>query len=421
MKLIVTYLVLVVLFTGSLFLSTLIPSSPIRSHISQSLPLLIREGQYPTIDLPWRSIVLDNYTDALILNTIFTLDTRDVSSPLKGVRTIKQASELNQISNLQSVIDGSKQTVQYERYWHGYLLPLRAALTLMPYEMLRVLMMSLLLLLSCTYVWLAYRKWGVRRTLAICIALASTDFLYAGLSLQFAPVFIIGFMGGIYLLQQNHHKSNLPNLFFILGGVTAYMDLLTAPLITLSLVLAVSDIDDLKKMMRMIVAWGGGYALLWATKWILAELFLGPGPLTAAYEQIRLRTSASEGFEHLQLQAVMLNVKQLIGYHKVSKLIAMGSVLIPSLLLLRFHKKGSISRIPLARILLLILPYLWYMFAANHSVMHVWFTYRAQFLAIFILSLTMLEMIDVSRIMRAVAIYRKIVASKPHKPTSKNQ
>lgn len=410
MKLIATYLVLVVLFTGSLFLSTLIPSNPIRSHISQSLPLLIREGQYPTIGLTWRPIVLDNYTDALILNTIFTLDTRDVSSPLKGVRTIKQTSELNQISNLQSVIDGSKQTVQYERYWHGYLLPLRVSLTSVTYQTWRVCMTALLTLLTSIYLWLTYKRWGIRRTLAIAIALSTIDFAYVGLSLQFAPVFFLGLLGGIYVLIHKTHTANLPYIFFILGGFTAYFDLLTTPLITLSLMLSVCEVDDWKKVMRMIVAWGGGYALLWATKWILAELYLGPGPLTAAYDQIRLRTTATNGFDHLQLQAVILNLKQLIGYHWISKLLSVLCLSSLILIFLCYRSKDSPSLITRAHILLLALPYLWYVFAANHSTMHVWFTYRTQFISVFIITFVALTMIDVAKIRRAVSkLKRRVV------------
>lgn len=420
MKLIATYLTLVLLFVCSLSLSPVIPTSPIRSHIAQSLPLLTREGQYPTIGLPWRPVVLDNYTDALILNTAYSLNARDITSPLKGERKIKHAGELNQITNLHAALSGSTQRVQYERYWHGYLLPLRISLAFMPYDVLRICMMSILLILAGCYVWLAYKKWGIQRALAICIALTSVDFLYVGHSLQFAPVFLIGFLGGICLLLYHQDISKCAPFFFLLGSITAYMDLLTAPLITLSLVVAVSDIDDLKSMSRAVLTWGAGYALLWATKWILAEFILGPGPLTAAYDQIRLRTTASDGFGHLQLQAAILNVKQLIGYHRVSQLIAAGGLMILSLLLLCFRRSQNEWTFVRVRILLFLLPYLWYLFAANHSVMHVWFTYRTQYLAVFILSLTALEMIDMGRITRAVAGYRRVAKSKPHKPTLKN-
>jgi hypothetical protein len=116
----------------------------------------------------------------------------------------------------------------------------------------------------------------------------------------------------------------------------------------------------------------------------------------------------------------VLNIKQLIGYHRASKLFAIGLGLIVSVLLLSARKAHFTLVFTRARIFLLLLPYLWYIFAANHSVIHVWFTYRAQFLTVFVLALSLSDMIDWARVTRVGDACRKRAMIALRRWTSKN-
>src|SRR3990167_4386513 len=129
-KFVFSYFVLLSIFLFSIILVCLIPSSLLKNNIGASLVTLKAEGTYPTAGFPLRPIVLDNFTDPVMLNTAYSVDSKQpFRSALTNIRHAATQDEINQIINLEGLYNNqAKVTFGYERYWHGYLVFLRPML-----------------------------------------------------------------------------------------------------------------------------------------------------------------------------------------------------------------------------------------------------------------------------------------------------
>jgi hypothetical protein len=100
-----------------------------------------------------------------------------------------------------------------------------------------------------------------------------------------------------------------------------------------------------------------------------------------AFNQIQNRTLSIPDENFSRFATIKLNLFQVIGYSQASKII----LLIFAILLVFIFIK-NIKNINLKKswywIAIALIPYFWYLVAANHSYLHVWFTYRNQFGAI---------------------------------------
>jgi hypothetical protein len=389
---------LVTLFISSLLLTSLIPTSLLRASIGNSLETLKPEGTYPSFGLPFRRIALDNYTDALILNTAYSVDNHQpFRAALFNFRKLLRSDESDQIKNLDAHYrEQTTSEASYERYWHGYLVVLRPLLLLFSYSQVRFL---LFLALLTSFGYLLYqttlhKSWA--HVAALLIAAIYVDFFYLGQSIQFSQVFLIGIGASLWYLKKKDHLQDLTALFFITGALTSFFDLLTAPLVTLGFLLIVTTDPNHKKPTLLNICWWVlGYSLLWVSKWVLVELIFAPGAMSDALGHVLNRTvhEADPNFSHLQ--AVLLNIRQLIGYARSNKFGALFIAGAAGLFFFRYRKLDTRS---LQRAstwaMIAALPYGWYLVAANHSYLHVWFTYRAQFLSVAAAVLLYSEVID---------------------------
>lgn len=399
-KLILVYFSLLFIFLISLILSCLIPSSSLKNNIGKSIETLKKEGTYPSYGIFFRQIVLDNFTDSLILNTAYSVDSKNpLKSALLNYRYEQENNTADQILNLEKLyLNKEIKKVGYERYWHGYLIYLRPLLSFFSYSQIRVIISFFLYSLFLIFFYLSWRKLGPKFTLSFTLGLIAVDFFYLGQSLQFSSVFFIGLISSIYCLLFFQPNTNFYLLFFIVGGLTSFFDLLTAPLVSLSMPLVITIALEKKNRFRFIYYsffWLLGYSLLWSSKWIIDQLTFAPSAITTALNIISDRTfhQADQNFSHLN--AVKLNVFHLLGYHRLNKIIVFGLFIFFLMIFIKFSqiRKEKIKKI-IPFILLGFLPYLWYLFAANHSYLHVWYTYRNQFITITSLFLIWTELVN---------------------------
>ena len=71
------YFILIILFVLLLTLSSCLPSSVIKHNVQESSKILLKEGNRKIVYIPYRGINMqfDNYTDALMINTAYSIDT----------------------------------------------------------------------------------------------------------------------------------------------------------------------------------------------------------------------------------------------------------------------------------------------------------------------------------------------------------
>ena len=378
-----------------LYLSSLIPSPYLKSSVGGSVKILKHEGVYPSYGVPGRQIVLDNYTDALMINTAYSVDSFiPVRSAISGTRHTKEMAETNQVINLEKTYNQEAKTpISYERYWHGYLIYLRPLLVVLPYSGIRIILSLLLYGLTAIFLYTVWRKLGLHDTIIFFIGFLSVDLFYLGQSMQFSGVFLIALASSLYLLKKKKQGSEYL-LFFITGMLTSFIDLLTAPLVTVGLLLVTTYLLDKKRNVFLhFGSWYVGYVLFWFSKLLIAQLLYFPNALSSGLWQFtnRLVNKADANFS--QLSAVKLNAFQLIGYAKQSKIAILTLFIGVVLFFLRYHvfKKESLKKaIPL--LIIGVIPYLWYLIVANHSYLHVWYTYRDQMMSVLAFFLILSEL-----------------------------
>ncbi len=399
-QLLATYLILLSAFALSLILACMIPSSYLESNIAKSISVMEKEGIYPVFGVPWRQIGLDNFTDSIMLNTAYSVDeSKPAWSAFVNYRYEAEVDSVNQVANLKKLYtENAKPQTGNERYWHGYLVYLRPLLTIFSYNEIRILLTAAHLVAFALFVTLSWKRLGRKKTAFFVLGLLSVDYFYLSRSMQFSAVFLIALLSAVILLKKPLHKNQLHYLiFFIVGAITTFFDLLTAPLVTLGLILLITASVD-KNIMRILLHaffWSLGYLSLWFSKWALVQLFFTPQAISTALHQIMNRTitQADANFSHLAV--IKLNFFQLIGYNKTNKVIVLSFAILLLLFLIKYFRfdKQKIKNI-LPWILIGFMPYGWYLIAANHSYIHVWFTYRIQLISVVSLFFIASEFID---------------------------
>ncbi len=403
-RLFLIYSLLLVTCVALLVLVCTIPSSALKQNISTTLKILEKEGTYPSVGIPGRRITLDNFTDSLMLNTAYSADSHNpLKSALTNVRIEGELDSVNQISNLEIAYKGEPgRIVGYERYWHGYLVYLRPLLLLGPIGVIHIVISLALWGSLLVFASTSWTRLGKKFTLAFILGLLAVDFPFIGQSMQFSSVFLIGLLGATYLVRARLRDESLFTLFFIVGALTSFFDLLTAPIVGLGMILLVAmqlKRKTVKEIIQLCIMWAIGYLLLWSSKWVLMSILHTPSAITNAINQIldRTVTQADSNFSHVA--AVKLNILQLIGYDKMSKIFVLASSILAGIIFIRYRLvTSSRVRAALPWLFVSIIPYCWYLIAANHSYLHVWYTYRDQFLSVAALLLVYIQLLDWQRI-----------------------
>ena len=142
--------------TGILFLWVLLliiayalPMHSIHQHISESIPTFEKEGLYPQENINDMSTQRDNFTDAYMINI----------AGYDGKATLLEkafGSYYTTSNGTENPIEWLKhengKTESYARYWHGYVVFLKALLLLFNYEQIRKLLYFFDMLLI---IWIA--------------------------------------------------------------------------------------------------------------------------------------------------------------------------------------------------------------------------------------------------------------------------
>lgn len=378
-----TFAILIAAYFAFAVLSCLLPDKNIKAHIAESAPIMVEEGLYPKAIINKEQCQMDNFTDALIMNQIYSIDRKQpVKSAMLMIRMSEKGRDWDQTDLLLRTVNGETLEEQhYARYWHGSTFLFRPLFLVMDFVTLRhvlfIVSSILIVILLCAY----YPKAGLMKTLALAMGFLVTYGFVMQFSMQFFPVLALTIIGSLLVIKR-YKSANFWLLFFVIGSLTCYFDLLTTPLLTLGIPLAVmlslkrddelQIKDNLIEISKIILLWGLGFALTFVTKWAMASLILGQNIFADAYEVSLYRMEAEEftRWDALTKNFGMLNL-WIIGIAAVV------------LLLFSFANRMKISYKKVVLFLFIgLMPYVWYLLLANHSYLHWWFTYRLQAIAV---------------------------------------
>ena len=418
-----TFAVLVLLFHLGMYLVCLPSSDGIYAHAKESYTTIKAQGGRPKL-FAQLGIANDNYTDALIVNELSSVDSTEPFISYMKVRKNFRRGQTEvvlhdilgraacayylepsafetfndwyndqehlrggQISELGLFLEGYIDiSVEYGRYWHGYLVVFRPLFFFLNISVVRWLTLALFIALYALFLRLLDRRFG--RTIAIIYgaSLLFEGYFSVAFSLQGSLVFLVSIVSAILLLKRIDSICHIHLYFFVLGCLINYVDYLTVPLVSLGLLQALYLLkinDDNKSwqsglffLATSALAWLLGYAGTFLAKWVSYDIFIndGPGMVYTGLQQFFFRTSGEYVYyspfdrSHLYLAVVFL------GHATLFSLLTTGFILyrqrfaLPAL-------RGFSPRL-LGFMCIAMYPLVWYQLLATHVTTHHYFAYR---------------------------------------------
>lgn len=308
LKLLKYYIIL--MGTGCLLLILVhcLPEERIREHIEYGSEFIIEEGNYPYMGIESGGHILDNYTDALLLNFNYVADsTRPVYSAFvaqayqkQGVEGVNLLDELLNDDNWRTSVVGDRSS-----NWLGMNIILRPLLFLFGFVQCRIILNIVsYLVLIITIIMIAKKAGGY---LATGFGLTMIAFNYYSLSISFSlGVFCVLLACAVicYVLSREISEINLLHVMFVTGIATAYVDWLSIPLITWGLpILVVLEVVYKQKqdtrfaeyfnaVFQSSVGWCLGYAGMIISKCMVAMAVQGSTALAFFLNRVSTDTAS---------------------------------------------------------------------------------------------------------------------------------
>lgn len=388
-----------------LFLVHLLPTGIMKEHLYHSQDIIIKENQ-DEVQLPgYPASFTGNFTDCLMLeHAIYRNNQHSAFSQAMHMYRMESHYDESDPSgwwpgvSLIDYINGNPQAreVEYARYWHGYLLVLKPLLLVTSLGSIRILNASLsLILLGITVILLYKRSDELLSAGFVCTMPFFYYFgMYASLSQSICfYLMLISLCILLLLKQETLEKFGVINYFLLVGAATAYFDFLTYPLVTLAFPLVVygylnwSEIKPaLIDLIKYPLAWATGFGFMWASKWVITDIFYQDGIIKNALSTVLGRTSVTGGN---RFSGWLMVIKDNLGpYLNWGYAFLLFFILVAMMLLCVIYKaKLDLSKWTKSLILLIpaALPFVWYFVCENHSKEHWMFTCKILSIVIFAL------------------------------------
>lgn len=405
----IVFLILIFIFNFLLFIGSLFPSKIIAQNVKESSETLSDEGDVYQF-FEYLDIVNNNFTDALMINEAYSIDN---THPIHSYMTVRKnynkemtknsiqdiSEELTSINfddydpvgELEEFLNGDIDTsVNYARYWHGYLPILRTLLIFFNITEIRRILLIIFIILFIYLIKLIKEKIGTITAIIFAIALIMQGYFFVSYSLESTPIFIVMMTSSIILLKRIDKLKSLYLYIFIIACITNFVDYLTVPLITLAIPLLLyilykqknnKEIDYKEYILIIIkssIIWLIGYSITWLSKWIIYDVIYKEGLIKSAIHQVIYRTKNSNSNTDVTIQDVLVT---LIGKNLRYAIEALNvEILVIFVMIKRYKIKLKPAseyikeNIPI--IIISAMPLVWYIVLTNHTVLHLRFTYR---------------------------------------------
>ena len=400
-NLVLIFVILVMLGFSLMVLSCTIPTD--NAYASFSQDDVLSDGLYPMLIPGYQSTELDMYTDSKILSEVsyYNRSQSLISNSMRNYGTKGK--------NFDKFIKGEENVFQdHPHYWCGNLAVLRPLFYFIDYNSFRVLELffELIMVLAILRQMIErnLKKFIVPFLLALFLIHPET----IGMTIQYSVVFNIMVILVYALLRFNDalfEGNRFFYYFLTIGMATSFLDLLTYPLVSFAVPMTFylllernrSNLkDNVMKFILFGLTWSIGYVGMWASKWVISSILLNENIVAYSLNKLLFRTS---NVEFARMDAILMNLS--VYRHK--------SYLIIFALIAIYYAKRFIDlkeRISLGNLkgalpflLVAMLPFVWYLFASNHSYIHFWFTYRELVIFFFAILCTLelvIEKYDVS-------------------------
>ena len=330
----------------------------------------------------------------MMLNMAATADEHHpVESALNNYYSCNSVDEgyknmaLNTIQLTEKGRESLPERIHYGRYWQGIQVLLRPLLIIADYSTIRIINYILLTALLLSLSWLIYSHFGGIVSIIFLSSLLLVSAPIVPLSIQLSVCFYLMLLYSIYIIKLKN-IDNVYLVFFVMGAITSYLDFLTVPQLTLGIPLTFfllkNKVDNKWKYVVLLsLSWLGGYALLWSSKWVIAYLLIGNEIMNTVTSSISLRLSDSIVFHGVEIAIEDLIFLLLSKIRWWMTLILLSIMVFISFIYYRLQKgKTIIYRYSWLLLIALIVP-IWFIVLRNHSIQHIFFTWRALLVPLF--------------------------------------
>jgi len=362
-KISLIFLLLCGVYYASLVLGYIIPDSLLVDNWRESVNVIndLEEKRW-TVMTGFEGTKLDTFTDNLIFQNLRNLD---------------------DINPFKAAVWNSG----YTRYWMGTIPFIRFALVFMNYSTMRYLNIFIIFSLFALVFSFVHKQLGILHGITLSITLILINFWIFPLSFQYSPVYIILMTAILIILYLNKKDklslNNIILLFFIIGSVTNYFDLLTAPLLTFGLPFITyytlvnhEKVQSFKfnflSFVTIGISWLSGYALTWIANWAISTIVLNENVFANAFNQVGVRTGGEElmSFSNILTRLFSITLPRPARFMFIIILF----VWIGFFIKYRRNIKELLSLTPI--LLTILLPIAWIFIMRNHSQHHDYFVYR---------------------------------------------
>ena len=290
-------------------------------------------------------------------------------------------------ASLRAFVDGAGgDSGPYIHYWHGYAAISRPLLALFPYHDLKMLTFNAMAILFAFLAVGLARRAGARFAFAALLPFFFVN--YSGffeLWTKAAPWMVMLIVANIIVRTRWTGERRPFLLFYFAGAATAYLDLLSTPLLifgypaALYFLLALQDGDDggrgqIGRLALIGGFWTIGYAGVWLMKPAIAAAFLGPEVFASFAGKAAFRISgAYESVKHFFGAATLENLEAFKGFWGALAIIAF--FIAPFLRRDGWPRLAALVRRAPAAALIALSPFVWYEILSNHSQIHGLFTH----------------------------------------------
>lgn len=410
-KYILIFIILICIYIITLIGTSLTPSSCMKENVIKSSEILKDEGEKKYINVGYKDASVFLFTDALMINTAYSIDSKtplesallDRKNYIPGQTLLEhddkqynlgasknytdEYGNIFQTAELYGLMHGENITDSYEyaRYWHGYLIILRPLLVITNYNGIRIIFLCLMIALVGWLMYLIIKKLNIKIAIIFLLGLISANIFVTTQSFNEIVVFFIAIISSIYLLLKKDIEKNIGIDFFIIGSVTVFMDLLTAPLVTLGMPLVIyfllseskkrSVKENILTFIKLCTCWAIGYGITWVTKWIITSIICNRPIIQNAITQAKYRTKNSK------ISYANIVKRNLTFLSDFIILISMAIIAVYTIIKLIINRNEKINlkgnaKMTLPYLFIGILPFAWYFVLKQHSMIHSFLTYR---------------------------------------------
>lgn len=430
-KLIVSFIVLLAFYVGSLTAVFCLPDNAIQNNVLNSLDDVVvlesagyRFKRNAKIICDGPASYVDALTDGVMLtrNLNYNIVNNDKAEVFQKFFKFDVDFPEEYYS---SPILRALNMNGYGRYWHGYDIVLRPLLIFFDYAKIRLICVGVFVVLVSILAYLTYKVLGLGITLAFAVALTLCKFPIIASCMQFMNMTVLTMLSIIILLgywlpkeKDNIKNDKLDNLYifiFILASLTIFFDLLTTPILPTGLAMLVimeymhqkeNYCFNILSLLSGVFVWCLGCISCWIAKWCLNAVFFNSAILNEAYNQIFLRVNApitmNDGavMEVSAIYSVIVNLAMLVQPLEFIWFISIFLFLLLAVVYLKFKlpKVNTDKYYSKLMLLFMISPIIWYLLIKNHSLIHFWYTYRSLMISVVALWLYLKEVIDFRKI-----------------------